>query len=73
VGRNCIDCGWAGLLRRRRWTTGVRRCAHGKHLWNFNMGQMLTASPITYSVDGKQYVTIAARHVSVYIWVIRTC
>jgi hypothetical protein len=24
------------------------------------MGQMLTASPITFSVDGKQYVTIAA-------------
>ena len=32
----------------------------GKHLWNFNMGQLLTASPITYSVDGKQYVAIAA-------------
>src|SRR6266702_4579554 len=32
----------------------------GKHLWNFYMGQMLTASPITYSVEGKQYVTIAA-------------
>jgi alcohol dehydrogenase (cytochrome c) len=32
----------------------------GKHLWNFNMGQMLTASPITYSVDGKQYVSISA-------------
>jgi alcohol dehydrogenase (cytochrome c) len=32
----------------------------GKHLWNFYMGQMLTASPITFSVDGKQYVTIAA-------------
>ena len=32
----------------------------GKHLWNFYMGQMLTASPITFSVDGKQYVAIAA-------------
>ena len=32
----------------------------GRHLWNFNMGQTLTASPVTYSVDGKQYVTIAA-------------
>jgi alcohol dehydrogenase (cytochrome c) len=32
----------------------------GKHLWNFYMGQMLTASPITYSVDGKQHVSIAA-------------
>jgi alcohol dehydrogenase (cytochrome c) len=32
----------------------------GKHLWNFYMGQMLTASPITYRVDGKQYVSISA-------------
>ena len=31
----------------------------GRHLWHFNTGQMLTASPITYSVDGKQFVTIA--------------
>ena len=32
----------------------------GKHLWHFYMGQPLTASPITYQVDGKQYVTIAS-------------
>ena len=32
----------------------------GKHLWHFNMGESLTASPITYEVDGKQYVTIAS-------------
>ncbi|MGH9662678.1 MAG: PQQ-binding-like beta-propeller repeat protein, partial [Bryobacteraceae bacterium] len=32
----------------------------GQHLWNFYMGQMLTASPITWSLNGKQYVTIAA-------------
>lgn len=32
----------------------------GKHLWNFNMGELLTASPITYEVDGKQYVAIAS-------------
>jgi alcohol dehydrogenase (cytochrome c) len=31
----------------------------GKHLWHFNTGQLLTASPITYEVDGKQYVAIA--------------
>jgi alcohol dehydrogenase (cytochrome c) len=34
--------------------------ATGKHLWHFNMGELLTASPITYSVDGKQYVAIAS-------------
>jgi alcohol dehydrogenase (cytochrome c) len=31
----------------------------GRHLWHFNTGQLLTASPITYGVDGKQYVSIA--------------
>jgi alcohol dehydrogenase (cytochrome c) len=32
----------------------------GKHLWNFNVGEMLTASPIIYEVDGKQHLTIAS-------------
>lgn len=32
----------------------------GKHLWHFQMGESLTASPITYAVDGKQYVAIAS-------------
>ena len=32
----------------------------GRHLWHFYMGQLLTASPITYSVDGKQYLSIAS-------------
>ena len=32
----------------------------GKHLWHYSMGQMLTASPITYEVQGVQYVAIAA-------------
>lgn len=32
----------------------------GKHLWHFAMGQTLYASPITFMVDGKQYVTIAS-------------
>jgi len=32
----------------------------GEHLWHFATGEGLTASPITYSVDGKQYVAIAS-------------
>jgi len=32
----------------------------GKHLWHFYMGQVLTASPITFMAGGKQFVTIAA-------------
>ena len=32
----------------------------GKHLWHYNMGQKLTASPMTFSLDWKQYVSIAS-------------
>ena len=32
----------------------------GKHLWNFNAGERLTASPIIYELDGKQDVPIAS-------------
>jgi alcohol dehydrogenase (cytochrome c) len=31
----------------------------GKHLWHYYMGQNITASPITFSVNGNQYVSIA--------------
>ncbi len=32
----------------------------GQSLWKFNTGQTLHASPMSYAVDGKQYVAIAA-------------
>ncbi len=32
----------------------------GKPLWHFNTGQGISASPMSYSVAGKQYVAIAA-------------
>jgi alcohol dehydrogenase (cytochrome c) len=32
----------------------------GRHLWHFQMGEGLTASPITYAVEGKQHVAIAS-------------
>jgi alcohol dehydrogenase (cytochrome c) len=32
----------------------------GKPLWHFNTGQDIGASPMTYAVQGKQYVAIAA-------------
>jgi alcohol dehydrogenase (cytochrome c) len=34
--------------------------ANGRPLWHFNTGQNMSASPMTYAVDGLQYVTIAA-------------
>jgi alcohol dehydrogenase (cytochrome c) len=34
--------------------------ASGKPLWHFQMGGAVYASPMSYSVDGKQYVAIAA-------------
>ncbi|HEY7354710.1 MAG TPA: PQQ-dependent dehydrogenase, methanol/ethanol family [Terriglobales bacterium] len=33
----------------------------GQPLWHFNTGQKFVASPMTYSVDGVQYVAIAAQ------------
>ena len=32
----------------------------GKHLWHFNVGQTVNASPVTWARDGKQYVTIVS-------------
>ena len=32
----------------------------GKPLWHFNTGQSLHASPMSYAVNGKQYIAIAA-------------
>src|SRR5579872_6486239 len=32
----------------------------GKPLWHFTTGQSSSASPMTYAIDGKQYVAIAA-------------
>ena len=32
----------------------------GKPLWNFRVGEPMTASPISYSVDGVQYVAVAS-------------
>jgi alcohol dehydrogenase (cytochrome c) len=34
--------------------------ATGRALWHFNTGQPMRASPMTYAVDGVQYVAIAA-------------
>lgn len=32
----------------------------GRHLWHFNLGERLTASPIVYEVQGQQWVAIAS-------------
>ena len=32
----------------------------GRQLWHFNTGQNFSASPMTYAVDGRQFVAIAA-------------
>ena len=34
--------------------------ATGKPLWHFNTGQTISASPMTYAVNSKQYVAVAA-------------
>ena len=32
----------------------------GKALWHFNTGERISASPMTYSFKGRQYIAIAA-------------
>ena len=32
----------------------------GKRLWHFNTGQVWKASPMTYAIDGKQYIGVVA-------------
>jgi alcohol dehydrogenase (cytochrome c) len=41
----------------------------GAHLWHFPTGAAMAASPISYAVDGRQYVAIAAGNV-VYAFVL---
>lgn len=33
---------------------------NGKNLWHFSLGENLSASPVIYSVNGKQYVALAS-------------
>ena len=35
----------------------------GKALWHFAAGSSLPSSPMSYSVDGKQYVAVSAANV----------
>jgi outer membrane protein assembly factor BamB len=32
----------------------------GKVLWHFNTGQQINAQPITYGIDGKEYVSLTS-------------
>ena len=35
----------------------------GDELWHMNVGRMVHSSPMSYAVDGQQYITIAAGNV----------
>jgi len=38
----------------------MRDAKTGEALWHLNTGDFITASPITYMLDGKQYFAIAS-------------
>jgi len=38
------------------------RCKTGKELWKTNLGGSIVNAPITYQIDGKQYVTTISGH-----------
>ena len=44
--------------------------ATGEELWHITVGARVHAAPMTYAVDGKQYVTVAAGNV-VYTFALR--
>jgi alcohol dehydrogenase (cytochrome c) len=44
--------------------------ASGRALWHFNTGQRFVASPMTYAVDGIQYVAIAAES-DIFVFALR--
>ena len=54
------DGGRARLPRRRaRLVQGARR-QDGEALWQFNTGSGISAAPVTYELDGKQYVAVVS-------------
>ena len=50
----------AYLRRRQSRHLHGARCRHREALWHFNTGRQITASPISYSFKGQQYVAVAA-------------
>ena len=42
----------------------------GELLWKANLGGDIIAGPITYEVDGKQYISVAAGH-AVFVFALR--
>ena len=40
--------------------------ATGKRLWKFNCGAGVNAPPISFAIDGKQYIAVAAGGSSIW-------
>jgi alcohol dehydrogenase (cytochrome c) len=69
IGNNLPGGGWGGLLSTDGGLvffcddSGAFAAADarsGKPLWNFHTNQGWHASPMTYMVEGKQYISVAA-------------
>jgi glucose dehydrogenase len=43
---------------------------NGSVLWKASIGGQISAAPMTYEIDGKQYVAIAAGH-SLFVYALR--
>jgi outer membrane protein assembly factor BamB len=44
---------------------------NGSVLWKASTGGQVSAAPMTYEIDGKQYIAIAAGH-SLFVYALRT-
>jgi outer membrane protein assembly factor BamB len=62
------DCGILTTASDLVFTDGRERyfkaldARNGQQLWKSNLGAQMAAGPMTYQVDGKQYVAVAAGH-----------
>lgn len=63
------DKGWGGVMSTRTGLIAFGDDAEnfvvadgrtGKPLWHFNVGQLVHASPMSYAINGRQYIAIAA-------------
>ena len=60
--RRAHHCGRAGVLRRRRRQHRRLQCQDRKAVWHSHIGN-ITNPPITYMLDGRQHLLVAANNV----------
>jgi glucose dehydrogenase len=63
LGRVAVYSRWPGVRGSEEGNFFALDAETGKPLWQIQLGSAIRANPISYSVDGKQYVAISAGYV----------